>query len=84
MTASCQARRAGAASERESQMSAIPKASVPTRAAAIPPGGSTPRTIWKRSRISGVNAETMPITPTTAAAHASSDSGLGDRLTAPG
>ena len=49
------------------------------------PGGSTSRTRWSRSRMSGVSAEAIPITPTAAAAHASSDSGLGRRsLTRPG
>src|SRR5258708_1849389 len=66
-------------------MSASPNASAPTRAAAIPPGGNTPRTRSKRSRNSGVSAETTPITPTAAAAQASNDSALGPRrLTQPG
>jgi hypothetical protein len=54
-------------------------ASAPTRAAVIPSGGSTSRTMWSRSRMSGVSAETIPITPTAAADQASSDSGLGRR-----
>jgi hypothetical protein len=44
-----------------------------------------PPTISTRSAISGVSAETTPITPTPAAAHASSLSALGSRgITAPG
>ncbi len=44
ITAICQARRRRRASERDSQMSAIPNASAKTRAAFGTPGGSTPRT----------------------------------------
>jgi hypothetical protein len=40
----------------------------------MPPGGTVSR--WSRSRTSGVNAETIPITPTAAAAHARSDLAL--------
>ena len=77
ITASCQARLRLRASERERKTSARPNASAPTRAAVGRPGGSMPLTMRNRSVYSGVSAETMPITPTAAAAQASSDSGLG-------
>ena len=70
---------AAARSERESQISAIPKASEPTRAAASEPGGSTPWTRRTRFAISGVSAETIPSAPTAAAAPASVDSAVGIR-----
>src|SRR5205814_1092322 len=76
-TASCHARRRRRASERESHTRAMPKASAPQRATAGTPGGSTPSTRSKRFAISGVSADAMPITPTAAAAQASSDSGFG-------
>src|SRR5438105_14158388 len=84
-TASCHARRRRRASERESQTSAIPKASAPHRATSGTPGGQMPFTKSKRLAISGVSADAMPITPTAAAAQASTDSGFGlFRSTRPG
>ena len=73
------ARRAGAGARASAtaRSSAIPNASAPTRAAAMHAGRQHAADDRKRSRISGVSAETMPIAPTAAAAHASSDSGLG-------
>src|SRR5262249_47570213 len=67
------------ASERESQIRPTPNATVRTRAASGQPGGSTPCTISTRFAISGVRAETRPIAPTPAAAHASTFSALGTR-----
>src|SRR6478672_4907634 len=78
-TASCQARRRRFANERESQIRPIPKATVSTRAASGHPGGRTPWTRSTRSAISGVSAETTPITPTIAAPQARSLSALGKR-----
>ena len=76
-TASCQARCRRRASERERKTSANPNATAPTRAAVGIPGGSMELTSRTRSLISGVSPEMMLITPTAAAAQASSDSGLG-------
>ena len=78
-TASCQARSRRLASERESQIKPTPKATVSTRAASGHPGGRTPWTISTRLAVSGVSAETIPSTPTTAAPQARSLSALGRR-----
>ncbi len=78
-TASCQARRRLRASERESQIKAMPKASATIRAAVGTPGGRTPFTTSNRFANSGVSDEATPMQPTTAAAAPSSDSALGIR-----
>src|SRR5690348_3144370 len=78
-TASCHARRRRLASERDSQIRPIPNATVSTRAASGQPGGKMPFKTSTRLAISGVSAETSPITPTTAAPQASSLSTLGSR-----
>ena len=77
VTASCHARYRRRASDRASQTSASPNARAPTRAAVGIPGGRTPWTIRNRSAYSGVSDEITPMTPTAAAAQASSDSGRG-------
>ena len=76
-TASCHARLRLRASERESQINAIPKASATMRAAVGTPGGRTPCTIWYRSANSGVSDDATPMQPTRAAAPAEERLGPG-------
>ena len=84
-TASCQARRRRRASERDSQISPMPKASVRTRAASGQPGGSTPRTMSDPVRHLRRQRRGDPITPTSAAPRRAGTRRLGFRsLTRPG
>src|SRR4029077_12969456 len=74
--ASCHARWRRRASDRARKTRPIAHAIVRMRAPSGQPGGSTPRMSLTRSAISGVAAETIPMTPIAAAHRARSRSAV--------